>query len=291
MIKSMTGYGKASCETGGKKITVEIKSWNSKQFDINLKMPGMYREKEAELRSLLASAIVRGKVDLYVTIENNTDTTSFIINKGAAMHYYRELLSLSEEVKQQTEPDYMSILLRLPDVVKSGTEEAGEEEWNTLMNAVNEAVEKFDAFRMNEGSILENDFRKRIELIDGYLKDTASFEKARIGTIRDRITKNLASFAENNTMDKNRYEQELIYYLERIDFTEEKVRLKKHLDYFLETLTDPEPPGRKLAFVTQEIGREINTLGSKANDADIQKLVVQMKDELEKIKEQSMNVL
>jgi uncharacterized protein (TIGR00255 family) len=291
MIKSMTGYGKASCETGGKKITVEIKSWNSKQFDINLKMPGSYREKEAELRSQLAAVIIRGKVDLYVNIENSSETTPFVINKGVAMQYYRDLLSLKEEINQKTEPDYVSMLLRLPDVVKSGTDEVGEDEWKTLLQAISDATEKFDAFRINEGAILENDVRKRIGLINDYFKQVASYEQARIGTIRDRITKNLAAFAESNTMDKNRYEQELIYYLERIDFTEEKVRLKKHLDYFLDTLADPEPPGRKLAFVTQEIGREINTLGSKANDADIQKLVVQMKDELEKIKEQSMNVL
>lgn len=291
MIKSMTGYGKASCETGGKKISVEIKSWNSKQFDINLKMPGLYREKEAELRSGLAAIIVRGKVDLYVTLENSAETTPVVINKGIAMQYYRDLLSLKEELNQKAEPDYLGMLLRLPDVVKSGSEELGEEEWNALVRAVNEATEKFDTFRKNEGAILEQDFRKRIGLIYDYFKAVDAYEEARIGTIRDRITKNLAAFAENKTLDKNRYEQELIYYLERIDFTEEKVRLKKHLDYFLETLADKEPPGRKLAFVTQEIGREINTLGSKANDADIQKLVVQMKDELEKIKEQSMNVL
>ena len=291
MIKSMTGFGKAICELPIKKITIEIKSVNSKQLDYNLKLPYIYREKEVEIRNILSNRLERGKIDVYVNTENTGGISNYSINRAVAIKYYEELKGLSSDIGKNDFNDYLPIIIKLPEVLKSENSEIEEEEVNKFVETFETALSQLDEFRKHEGEVLEKDFIKRIDII-GELNDTvAPYEKKRIIKIKEKLTKSLNEVIEENKFDKNRLEQELIYFIEKIDFTEERVRLKKHLHYFLDTLKDKDSNGKKLSFIVQEIGREINTLGSKANDADIQKIVVQMKDELEKIKEQLMNVL
>ncbi len=290
MIKSMTGFGKSLIELPNKSITIEIKSLNSKQLDINTRMPGIYREKDMNIRNLLARRLQRGKIDLFMQMELIGDAGSFNLNQELAMKYYHQLKGLSESIDQDTDTDFISILARMPDVFKAAKEELDESEWEQIMNGIIEAVDGIDQFRSGEGKELEQDMRQRISLIQEYLLAIEPYEKKRIETVRNKLENNLAQFY-SEAYDQNRFEQELIYYLEKLDVTEEKVRLKRHCEYFTETLEQPESQGKKLAFITQEVGREINTIGSKANDADIQKIIVQMKDELEKIKEQLMNIL
>ncbi len=291
MIKSMTGFGKAICELPIKKITIEIKSVNSKQLDYNLKLPYIYREKEVEIRNILSNRLERGKIDVYVNTENTGGISNYSINRAVAIKYYEELKGLSSVIGKNDFNDYLPIIIKLPEVLKSENSEIEEEEVNKFVETFETALSQLDEFRKHEGEVLEKDFIKRIDII-GELNDTvAPYEKKRIIKIKEKLTKSLNEVIEENKFDKNRLEQELIYFIEKIDFTEERVRLKKHLHYFLDTLKDKDSNGKKLSFIVQEIGREINTLGSKANDADIQKIVVQMKDELEKIKEQLMNVL
>lgn len=291
MIKSMTGFGKAICELPSKKITIEIKSVNSKQLDYNLKLPYIYREKEVEIRNILSNRLERGKIDVYVNTENTGGISNYSINRAVAIKYYEELKGLSSDIGKNDFNDYLPIIIKLPEVLKSENSEIEDEEANRFVETFETALSQLDEFRKHEGEVLEKDFIKRIDII-GELNDTiAPYEKKRIIKIKEKLTKSLNEVIEENKFDKNRLEQELIYFIEKIDFTEERVRLKKHLHYFLDTLKDKDSNGKKLSFIVQEIGREINTLGSKANDADIQKIVVQMKDELEKIKEQLMNVL
>ena len=290
MIKSMTGYGKASCETENKRITIELKSLNSKQLDINAKLPSAYREKEPEIRNIISNKLERGKIDLYITYEITGAISDYSINKNTAISHYRELKELAKELGEEPK-DYFSLLIKMPDIFNSSTDNVSDEEWERFINAIEEVVAKVDGFRIAEGDILRKDIEGRICLIEELLNTIEPFEKARLNIIKDRIKNNLTEIIDTNKVDKNRFEQELIYYLEKIDITEEKIRLKKHLDYFIDTLNEKTSSGKKLSFVTQELGREINTIGSKANDVDIQKIVVRMKDELEKVKEQLANIL
>lgn len=286
----MTGYGKAAVTLVSKTITIEIKSLNSKQFDLNLRLPALLRDRESEIRSLVSRMVERGKTEVMVSIDYTGTELPVSINRQLATGYYRQLQALAEEIGNQ-QSDLLSIVMKLPDVTKQMREETSENEWEVIAGAFAEALQQFEEFRKHEGALLENDFRQRIETIKLLLKQVEPFEAERNRLQREKLRTAVAGFIENNTLDNNRFEQEIIYYLEKLDITEEKVRLLKHCNYFSETLAEKEANGRKLGFVTQEIGREINTLGSKANDASIQKLVVQMKDELEKVKEQLANIL
>jgi len=289
MIKSMTGFGKATVELPGKKITVEVKSLNSKQLDASIKMPSAYKDKELEIRSEITKILERGKIDFYLNVEISGDQSNYTINKPLVIHYYNELKALSEEIGETIE--LLPLALKMPDVLKTVREDIDEDEWNHVLIAVDDALKQADNFRIEEGTLLAKDFEYRIGLIRQYSIDVIPFEKARIPLVRERLMRDIADLSDSSKFDPNRIEQELIYYIEKLDITEEKVRLAKHIDYFLATIKEDGSQGKKLGFITQELGREINTMGSKANDADIQKLVVQMKDELEKIKEQLMNIL
>lgn len=290
-FKSMTGFGKATHEIPGKKITVEIRSLNSKQLDLNLRIPYLYKEKELELRTEIGKQLERGKVDVTVFTETTQESTPTSLNKTLAKAYFNELKSLSEELNEGTE-NLLSIVVKMPDVLKAEREtvELDEKEWNEVKATVNRAIEAFQKFRDDEGKSLENEFNNRIGIIAKLLNEVLQLDDARVSNIKNRIKNNLEEVIDTNKIDQNRFEQELIYYIEKLDITEEKLRLKTHLNYFNDTMKEP-GSGRKLGFISQEIGREINTIGSKANDAGMQKLVVQMKDELEKIKEQLLNVL
>jgi uncharacterized protein (TIGR00255 family) len=289
MIKSMTGFGKATVELPGKKITVEVKSLNSKQLDASIKIPSSYKDKELEIRSEITKILERGKIDFYLNVEISGDQSNYTINKPLVIHYYNELKALSEEIGETLE--LLPLALKMPDVLKTVREDIDEEEWSHVLIAVDDALTQADHFRIEEGTLLAKDFEFRIGLIRKYMTEVVPFEKARVPAVRERLMRDIADLSDSSKFDPNRIEQELIYYIEKLDITEEKVRLAKHIDYFLATIKEAGSQGKKLAFITQELGREINTMGSKANDADIQKLVVQMKDELEKIKEQLMNIL
>lgn len=287
----MTGYGKTETTYKNKTICVEIKSLNSKQLDINMKLPGIYNEKELETRALIAKFVERGKILFTLSIENGGEYASVSINKPIAKQYYNELKALETEIGQVTGADYLSIITRLPDVLKQEKLSIDEEEWTAVYQTIESAFSKFDESRKNEGNTLELDMIERIHGIENLLQQIEPFEQSRISNLREKMIKGLKNISEEINYDENRFEQEMIFYFEKIDITEEKVRLKKHLEYFLDTIKEPFSNGKKLGFITQEIGREVNTLGSKANDVNIQKLIVQMKDELEKIKEQLMNIL
>lgn len=285
----MTGFGKATKEVAGKKITVEIRSINSKQFDLNLRIPSSFREKESEIRKEILSTLERGKIDFMLFSEAAEATKKISLDKTIAKAYYTEIKSLADDLNLE-QTDLLATLLRMPDVISTEREEPSEDEWKEVKSAVAEAIAAADKFRIAEGNELEKDFKVRIGKILDLLEKIAACEGERMQTIKARITNNLAEVIPPEKTDMNRFEQELIYYLEKIDITEEKLRLKTHCEYFLTTMKE-DSAGRKLGFITQEIGREINTIGSKANHAEIQRLVVQMKDELEKIKEQLLNIL
>jgi uncharacterized protein (TIGR00255 family) len=289
MIKSMTGFGKAASEIQGFKISVEVKSLNSKQLELSVKLPLNYREKEIELRNEIGRQLQRGKVDALVTIESNECDPTLGINEAAFRTYYQQMKQLANELQPDT--DVFSLVMRIPAVFKSERELIDETLWNELLICLNKSLAAADAFRAQEGKALMIDFEQRIAYISSLLEQIAPFEQKRLDTVKAKLKQSLAEVIENNTLDANRFEQELIYYLEKLDITEEKVRLGNHLAYFIEVMNTEENPGKKLGFVAQEIGREINTIGSKANQSDMQRIVVQMKDELEKIKEQLMNIL
>lgn len=290
-MKSMTGFGKATAEIPGKKVTVEVRSLNSKQLDLNLRLPYLYKEKELELRADISKQIERGKVDITIFTEATQDAVPVAINKTLAKTYYKELKALSDELDEVT-PNILALVVKMPDVMKAEREvvELDEAEWKQIKATVDKAIDAFQKFRSDEGKTLSNEFTTRIGLIDNLLIEVVKMDAARVENIRSRIKNSLSEVIEKEKIDQNRFEQELVYYIEKLDITEEKLRLKTHIDYFLNTMKEP-GSGRKLGFISQEIGREINTIGSKANDATVQKLVVQMKDELEKIKEQLLNVL
>jgi uncharacterized protein (TIGR00255 family) len=289
MIKSMTGFGKASIETGEKTITAEIRSLNSKSADINLRLPGSLRNYELELRNELSRLLERGKIDLSLSIESKKAEAPVEINLPLALAYYQQMKKLAQELGEPIS-DAVQQVMKFPDVLKSERRETDEKEWEQIRACINKAVEQLNKFRETEGQSLITDFETRLKKIDAALEEIKLLDVQRLQGIKDRIKNNLAEVIGKEKIDQNRFEQELIYYIEKLDINEEKVRLKTHLDYFMETCKEASP-GRKLNFISQEIGREINTIGSKANDAQMQKLVVQMKDELEKIKEQSSNVL
>lgn len=291
MIKSMTGFGKAEFELPNKKISIEIKTLNSKQIDLNTRVPSLYRGKELEIRSLLNKNLVRGKIDFSIYVEFTGETINYTINKALAAQYYEAIKDLASDIHQQNFNNYLPIILKMPDVMKTEKENFNEEEWKIIEANIIDALIQVDEFRSQEGSGLEDEFKSHISQIISLLDSIEPFEKERIEMIKDKLLRNLKDLKEDIKFDQNRFEQELIYYIEKIDITEEKVRLRKHCNYFLESLDNEEAGGKKLNFISQEIGREINTLGSKANDVNLQKIVIQMKDELEKIKEQLFNIL
>ena len=290
MIKSMTGFGKGEVSLSNKKITVEVRSLNSKQLDLSVRMPGIYRQMEFELRSIASAAIVRGKADITVTVENTTVSTSATVNKEIFGEYMRQVNEAL--IYSGVSADYDAIVpavLRMPEVVSSQAESLSEEEGAALKQALGQALEQFNAFREQEGATLIADLLRRVDQIEEYKRQVEPYEAARAETIKNRIRENLAQLKVD--VDTNRLEQEMIFYIEKLDITEEKVRLSNHCNYFREVAASEEAVGRKLGFISQEMGREINTLGSKANEANMQILVVKMKDELEKIKEQVLNIL
>ncbi len=291
MIKSMTGYGKQIIELPAKKITIEIKSLNSKTLDINTKISNGYKVKEFEIRSETGKILERGKIDISLSSENTSDILPYSLNKNLARKYYQELKALSDELGENNFSDFLPIILKMPDVLVTEKEDVDESEWEAIKQCLLDTLNQLDEFRILEGELLKKDIVNRINLILELLKEVEPFEIQRITLLKNRLHKSLGDITEEVKIDENRFEQEIIYYLEKLDITEEKVRLKKHCDYFLESLEEPVSQGKKLSFITQEIGREINTLGSKANEVNIQKIVVRMKDELEKIKEQLANIL
>ncbi len=285
MIQSMTGFGKHVIQLPTKKITVELKSLNSKSLDLNVRMPSAYREKELELRKLIANSLQRGKIDIGLYIELTGDETTAQVNESAIRQYMKQLRAIADGDDLRL----MEMALRMPDALKTEREDIDEEEYRTILEALEKALVEINLFRSEEGKILETDFLDRLATLKSLLQKVIEMDPERLATIRERLEKAVADL--KTSVDANRFEQELIYYLEKYDITEEKVRLANHLDYFSSTLLSDDSNGKKLGFITQEIGREINTIGSKANYAPMQQLVVQMKDELEKIKEQMLNVL
>ena len=289
MIKSMTGYGNSSVVTSSKSVVIEIKTLNSKQLDLNARIAPLFRERDSEIRSIVSRELERGKIDLTITCENIAAASNFVIDEKLAKAYFDSLTQLSEYVGNKVESDIFAQTLRMPDVVKSTQEALSDELWEKVNEALIEACNKVNAFREQEGAVLAADLEKRVKLIYNMVDDVEPFENERIVKQREKLEKLLAELSAN--YDANRLEQEMIFYLEKLDITEEKVRLRKHCNYFIDTLNDTISNGKKLGFIAQECGREINTLGSKSNHFEMQQIVVCMKDELEKIKEQLANVL
>lgn len=285
MIQSMTGYGKEVVQLPSKTITIEIKSLNSKGLDLNTRVPSAYREKELEIRDILAKSLQRGKVDFSLYIEVTGQEVATQINEDAVKQYIKQLAN----VVNGDPVELLKMAVRMPDALKTEREKIDEKEYEEILKGINKALEAINKYRSDEGLVLENDFIERSKNISKLLDDVVAIDPERIDGVKERLRKAVVDIKEK--VDENRFEQELIYYLEKYDITEEKVRLKNHLDYFNETLKSSDSNGKKLGFITQELGREINTIGSKANYAPMQQIVVQMKDELEKIKEQALNVL
>lgn len=290
MVKSMTGFGKGEAALQNKKITVEIRSLNSKQLDLGLRLPAVYRQSEYEIRNIIARTIQRGKVDVFVTVESQAVETPARINKEVFREYLHQMTDTLAFAGIDADYDaIVPVIMRLPEVISTETESISDEEHAALIAATEAAATRLDAFRMQEGAILIADLLGRVDRIESYKEEVVPFEKARTETIKARILDNLEKLQAD--VDRNRLEQEMIFYLEKLDITEEKVRLANHCRYFREVAAGEEGAGRKLGFIAQEMGREINTMGSKANESNIQILVVKMKDELEKIKEQVLNIL
>ncbi|MBF00648.1 YicC/YloC family endoribonuclease [Flavobacterium coralii] len=285
MIQSMTGFGKASMQLPNKKVTVEIKSLNSKGLDLNVRMPSAFREMELSLRNRVAQKLERGKIDLSIFVEVTGEETSSKVNVPIVKAYINQL----REVVAGDQTELLKMAVRMPDALKTEREEIDEKDWAQIEEVIEQALVNINSFRVTEGIALEKEFLVRISNIMSLMKQTVAYDSERIENVKNRLQNAINELQVN--VDENRFEQELIYYLEKMDITEEKVRLENHLNYFMETLAGNEANGRKLGFITQEMGREINTMGSKANHAQMQKLVVQMKDELEKIKEQVLNIL
>jgi uncharacterized protein (TIGR00255 family) len=291
MIKSMTGYGKAIAETLQKKITIEIKSLNSKQLDLSTKLPWLYKEKEPEIRNLISQKLDRGKIDFSIYTDILEGEIATVINKSAVRNYYNQFKEIAGELNINLDDQIFTAIMKLPDTLKTEKAEMDEAEWDIVRNKIIESIDMLDLYRIEEGNSIMTDLKKCIGKILSLLDKVGSYEAGRITKVREKLTVLLEEHVGTENIDKNRFEQELIFYLEKYDINEEKVRLKTHCDYFIETVNTPAPNGKILNFIAQEIGREINTIGSKANDSSIQKLVVMMKDELEKIKEQTLNVL
>ena len=288
MIHSMTGYGKSVLHLSDKKVTIEIKSLNSKNLDLNVRIPSYYRVKELAVRKELASKLVRGKVDFSIYIEMTADETSTTVNKGVVSEYMQQLRNVVQ-TGSSNDVELLKMAVRMPDALKTEREELDEDEWAQISANIQKAIKDIIQYRIDEAASLEKDFKLRIENIQSYLEEVKSFDAARITHVKERLKKAIDDLKVQT--DENRFEQELIYYLEKLDINEEKVRLANHLTYFLQELGTEDSNGKKLGFIVQEIGREVNTIGSKANFAPMQKAVIQMKNELEKIKEQVLNVL
>ncbi|PHQ29674.1 MAG: YicC family protein [Leeuwenhoekiella sp.] len=286
MIKSMTGFGKSVTQLPSKKITIEIKSLNSKNQDLNARIPSFYREKELELRNLIAQRLERGKIDFSLYVELNGEETSTAINADVVKQYIKQLREVTPDADAV---ELLKMAIRLPDALKTEKDEIDEAEYKAILKGVEEALQSIDNYRADEGQVLKEDFELRINNISKYLDEVKKLDPERVEGVRERLNKAVADL--KTTVDENRFEQELTYYLEKYDITEEKVRLRNHLEYFSKSLNSPDSNGKKLAFISQEMGREINTIGSKSNYAPMQQVVVRMKDELEKIKEQLLNVL
>ena len=294
MLKSMTGYGRITRVLGDKKISCEIKSLNSKQIDINFKLPANYREYELEYRSLIAKYIVRGKVDVVVAVEEDSLKNRPLINKSVIKAYYEQIKNISNDISipEPCSDNWFRILLSMPDVYQTDTVSASNEDSAEILSVVKDSLSAFDKFRQQEGDTLEVFLKERIKRISLLLAEVDKYEKERVQRIKERILDELKQLTvKSDIIDQNRLEQEMIFYIEKLDISEEKSRLKCHLEYFVNTIDDEQNQGKKLGFISQEIGREINTLGSKSNHSEIQKIVVMMKDELEQIKEQVLNVL
>jgi len=288
MVQSMTGFGKAQISIPGKSISIEIKSLNSKQQDLSVRMPGVYKSKEMQLRNRIIKSLSRGKIEFSMYVESTNKVSSSKVNLALVKVYHEQLKSILGT--DELTPEVLSTIMRFPDVMNSEKEEISDDEWSNILIGVDEALININQFRSDEGASLEKDMIERITSIEKGLEDVIKCDVRRIQNIKDRLH-NAISEIQENLVDKNRFEQELIYYLEKLDINEEKVRLKQHCVYFKQTIENEGSMGKKLGFISQEMGREINTTGSKANDADIQKIVVVMKDDLEKIKEQVLNVL
>jgi uncharacterized protein (TIGR00255 family) len=288
MLQSMTGFGKATASFNGMKVTVEIKTLNSKSFDLYLKVPNYFKEKDVAIRKLLGDQLERGKIEAFVNLENTGSTSDYVVNVSLAKKYYTSLAQIADEVGG-TKENLIATVARMPEVLTGKEAELSEEDGNALMALVKEAIDKLVDFRKQEGESLLCDLQERINAIEQLLAEVPKYEEERIQKIRERMSGALEEIDLNS--DANRFEQELIYYIEKLDVSEEKVRLNNHLKYFLETMNQKSAVGKKLGFIAQEIGREINTLGSKAQHAELQKIVVNMKDNLEKIKEQVLNTL
>jgi len=285
MIQSMTGYGKSVIQLPSKKITVELKSLNSKNLDLNTRVPSSYREKELEIRNRISKSLIRGKVDFNLYVELTGEATTTVINQAVVKEYMSQLRAVS----QGDDTELLKMAIRMPDALKTERDEIDEDEFSEILKAVDEALEEINTYRSDEGEVLKNDFLERVNTIDALLDEVIEIDSQRIDNVKERLRTAVSELKEK--VDENRFEQELTYYLEKYDITEEKVRLKNHLNYFEEAINSSDSNGKKLNFISQEIGREINTIGSKSNFAPMQQLVVQMKDELEKIKEQALNVL
>ncbi|MDG1394065.1 MAG: YicC family protein [Flavobacteriaceae bacterium] len=285
MIHSMTGYGKSVLQLPNKTISIELKSLNSKSLDLNMRMPSMYRAKELGIRKLIASKLHRGKVDFSLFFEITGEETFTNINPTVVKKYMKQLEGLADGDAMEL----LKMAVKMPDAISTERDDINENEWTSIQNEIHTALEKIELYRLEEGKVLEADFLSRIATISNLLEQVLEIDPERITNVRERLHKGVADLKEK--YDENRFEQELVYYIEKFDITEEKVRLQNHLEYFIKTLNSADSNGKKLGFISQEIGREINTIGSKANFAPMQKLVVQMKDELEKIKEQLLNVL
>jgi uncharacterized protein (TIGR00255 family) len=286
----MTGYGKAECELSQKKVTIEIKSLNSKQMDLNTRISQIFREKDLEIRRELSDKLVRGKVDFILYTESLGEDSATKINAGIVKSYYKQMEKISAELNISLNDSILQTILTLPEVVKNEREELDDLEWKAILVKIGEAVESLDKFRMQEGAILKQDLIFNVQAITSLLTDVGQYEEERVTRIKEKIFEGLKDISIEQ-VNENRLEQEMIFYLEKMDVNEEKVRLLNHCNYFLETIELAEPVGKKLGFIAQEIGREVNTLGSKANHTEMQKLVIQMKDALERIKEQLLNVL
>jgi len=291
MILSMTGFGHSKTEVNGKIIRVEIKSLNARSTEIRCKLPNTYRDREMDLRKKVIDSLQRGKMDLTITLDGFSNEENAFINADAFRKYYKELNAIRQELNI-TEGDVLQSILRIPNVIGQNEDMADDEEWQEVERAVDQALINIKKFRADEGLVLRADLLERIQFIEQHLKSIEPFEMARLDRIKDRLKKNMEEFVINQQVDQNRYEQEILYYIEKLDINEEKVRLGQHCIYFKEELDlNIDQKGRKLSFIAQEIGREINTIGAKANDSEIQQFVVMMKDELEKLKEQLANIL
>jgi len=293
MIQSMTGFGKAEALIDNKKIVVEIRSLNSKFIDISLKLPQIYKSKDMIMRTIITEGLLRGKIEMTIHYDLTESEANQHINLNAVKNHYQTFQKIIEDnsIKNAGQIDFLQLIMRMPDVLKTEKKELSSKEWDVIEKLIRNSISELSKFRISEGDSLEKDLLKQIQSINALLEKVSSFESERISIVKTRIKKNLESLADKENYDNNRFEQELIYYMEKYDISEEKVRLSNHLDHFLETMNEGAPNGKKLGFITQELGREINTLGSKANHTEIQKLVVLMKDHLEKIKEQILNAL